>query len=58
MAGRLPSNLINMELGVASCSLSLHTLTETERKSRADKRSRSGMSEGRQKEMNGALMDA
>lgn len=27
MAGRLPSNLINMVLGVASCSLSFHTLT-------------------------------
>lgn len=27
MAGRLPSNLISMALGVASCSLSFHTLT-------------------------------
>ena len=32
MAGGLPSNLINMVLGVASCSLSFHTRSAAERK--------------------------
>lgn len=32
MAGRLPCNLINVVLGVASCSLSFHTLTALRKK--------------------------
>lgn len=41
MAGSLPSNLINMLLGVALCSLSFHTLTALRKNAHEIRRERS-----------------